>query len=203
MVDSRNFKMVTKQISDYWINAIKKQFNEAEITYDNGIFKEAIIKDIYIIRYTAIVNSLQYYKKIAYLEEYKNTCRKEELVCSYGESDKSINVALSDVDKVLKNENIIKQTNWNEKCLHSIYHGCKDEEFYLRVYDVDYVVPSGFSGFKELCFLVDKLDDNQNIQGGKEWLRVSLLGVFYEIVDMPKQTQKQYKQMSLFDFGVE
>ena len=73
MVDSRNFKMVTKQISDYWINEIKKQFNEAQITYDNGILKEAIIKDIHIIRYTAIVNSLQYYKKIAYLEEAATT----------------------------------------------------------------------------------------------------------------------------------
>lgn len=34
MVDSRNFKMITKQISDYWISAIKKQFNEAQMVCD-------------------------------------------------------------------------------------------------------------------------------------------------------------------------
>lgn len=34
MVDSRNFKMITKQLSDYWISEIKKQFNEAKIVCD-------------------------------------------------------------------------------------------------------------------------------------------------------------------------
>ena len=184
---------------DYWVKKIKEYDDLADVK-TNGTQLEAIIKEQHIIRFNINVNSLQYYRKISYLPEFKDSCRKEEYICAYGDSEKSILIALKDIQTYILNEIAIINIDWNKKCLKSIYHESKKDEFCLKVLKVEYHTPTGFTGFKELCLLTDKLNEEQNIQGGESWLRASLIGVFYEIVDIPKQKQKDYKQMSIFDY---
>ena len=192
--------MINEAITDYWVEKIREYDNNSTIVLKENIFQKAIIKERHILVYNSIVNSLQYYRKIAYLPEYEKNCRKEEYVCAYGESDKSILIALKDMQVYISNENSIIHTDWNKKCLKSIYHESKKEEFYLKVLKVEKHTPDGFTGLEELCFLTDRLNDKQNIVGGEKWIRISLLGIFYEIVDIPKEENKEYTQMTIFDF---
>lgn len=186
---------------DYWVKKIKEYDDLADVK-TNGIELEAVIKEQHIIRFNTNVNSLQYYRKISYLPEFKDSCRKEEYICAYGDREKSILIALKDIQAYISKELDIINTDWNKKCLKSIYHESKKDEFYLKVLKVEYHTPTGFIGFKELCLLTDKLNEEQNIQGGESWLRASLIGVFYKIVDIPKQEKKNpsYVQTTIFDF---
>lgn len=197
--------MITKKISDYWINRINEKFKGKGFqTFSDGnlMFQYALI-DKYIIKYSEIVNSLQLYIKLNHLPEFEKNCKKEELVCSYGESEKSIDVCIDDILKRQKEEENIKNTDWSKYCLHSIYHGCKNEEFYIKVHKVVNAIPTGFSGFKELCFDCQCFE-NQGYDTKREFLRVSLLGIFYEVVKIPdafkEHKQQAMKKMSIWDF---
>ena len=81
--------MITKKISDYWRNRINEKVKGKGFqTFSDGnlIFQYAYI-DKFIIKYSKIVNSLQLYKKYPEIE----------LICSYGESEKSIDVCIDDL----------------------------------------------------------------------------------------------------------
>lgn len=193
--------MITKQISDYWVKRINEKFKGIgfqTFSDTNCIFQYAYVNK-YIIKYSKIVNSLQLYTKLNYLPEFEKNCKKEELICSYGESEKSIDVCIDDILKRQKQEENIRNTDWNKYCLHSIYHGSKDEEFYIKVFKVVEAIPTGFSGFKELCFDC-QCYENQNYKVERNFLRVSLLGTFYEIVEIPDVFNKKKQKLTIFDF---
>lgn len=91
--------MITKQISDYWVKRINEKFKGIgfqTFSDTNCIFQYAYVNK-YIIKYSKIVNSLQLYKK------YPET----ELLCSYGESEKSIDVCIEDlITEINKNKKL-------------------------------------------------------------------------------------------------
>lgn len=85
------------------------------------------------------------------------------------------------------------------KCLQSTYHGSKKEEFYLQILDEDVVTPTGFVGTQEPCYKV-KAFDGQGYKTDTTWLRKSLIGTLYEVVDTPQRFLKTNMQLSIFDF---
>ncbi len=185
-----------RRISDYWIQMIKDTYPNADIKIkEDRMLDIAIIDNIHIIRYNRPANALTYARKILYLKEYEPTVRKEEYICGYGCELESVEIALDDIKKYIDFIESIKNTDWKNKCLKSTYHEYAKEEFYLEVFETDYQVPTGFAGHKELCLLCDTLDGK--VKEGKQWLRASLIGKLYIIVEKPK---KQPKQMSIFDY---
>ena len=190
---------MNKEISDYWLHQINSKLKGMgfQTFSDPGCLFEYAIVDNYKIIYNKIVNSLQLYKKIAYLPEYESTCRKEDLICSYGCELKSIDPCIDDIFNDIKFEEKMKNTDWTKYCLKSIFHQFDSEEYYLKVFSVKKVIPTGFAGFKELCFENEPFE-GQNMQMGKQYLRCSLIGSLYKVVEIPSKFKE--RQMTLFDF---
>lgn len=91
----------------------------------------------------------------------------------------------------------IQNIDWSQKCLKSLYRDSQKEQFYVKVFGVVNTIPSGFKDKKELCFDC-QCYNGQGMKVERIYLRCSLIGSLYEIVDIP-ETFKM-KQMSIFDF---
>lgn len=191
-----------KNKSDYWLKKINDEFHGIgfqTFSDTNKIFTYALI-NAYKIIYNKTVNSLQLYKKIAYIPEFEESCRKEELICSYGCELKSIDICIQDIFKDMKFEEELINKDWNKYCLKSTYHESDKHEFYVKVHKVVNVIPTGFKGIKELCFDCENFE-GQNMNKDRSYLRCSLIGHLYEIVEIPnKFKQKPMKPMTIFDF---
>lgn len=191
-----------KNKSDYWIKKINDKFHGIgfqTFSDSNIIFTYALINNYKII-YNKTVNSLQLYKKIAYIPEFEESCKKEELICSYGCELKSIDICIEDIFKDMKFEEELINKDWNKYCLKSTYHESDKHEFYVKVHKVVNAIPTGFKGIKELCFDCENFE-GQNMNKDRGYLRCSLIGHLYEIVEIPdKFKQKPMKPMTIFDF---
>lgn len=85
------------------------------------------------------------------------------------------------------------------KCLRSTYRGSKKDEFYLEILDEVVAIPSGFNQ-PEDCYKV-RVFDGQGFKTDVHWLRKTLIGTLYEVVDTPNQfLPSQNKQLTIFDF---
>lgn len=91
----------------------------------------------------------------------------------------------------------IKKIDWTTHCLKSIYHESKDKEFYIKVFNVGEYEPTGFKNAKQLCFDC-QCYARQGYIVERGFLRCSLIGSLYEIVDIPNEFKM--KQLSIFDF---
>lgn len=81
-----------------------------------------------------------------------------------------------------------------DKCLKSLYRN--EGQFYLKILDEAITVPTGFLD-KEPCYKV-QCYEGQGFRTDITWLRKSLIGSLYEIVDIPDKFKK--KQLTIFDF---
>lgn len=88
---------------------------------------------------------------------------------------------------------------YNLKCLCSNYHDNIKYEFYLQILDDDIVIPTGFSDGPEPCYKV-KAFEGQEVNSSIIWLRKSLIGSLYVVVDIPNKFLNSYKQLTIFDF---
>ena len=87
--------------------------------------------------------------------------------------------------------------DWNKKCLKSLYRDTEKQQFYIKVYDVLKTTPTGFANCVEPCFDC-KCFEGQGFDTSRNYLRCSLIGVLYEIVDIPDKFKK--KIFTIFDF---
>lgn len=81
------------------------------------------------------------------------------------------------------------------KCLKSLYR--HEGQFFLKILDEAIMIPTGFEGHEEPCYKV-QCYEGQGFRTDISWLRKSLIGILYEIVDIPKQFKQ--KQLTIFDF---
>ena len=198
--------MIDKQISKYWLGQITsklKGYNINTFSDSNLLFEYAIINDKYKIYYSEINNSLQLYKIISVLELFEKEANREELICSYGESEKSVDLLIEDIFKDIKWEEELINKDWNKYCLKSTYHESDKHEFYVKVHKVVNAIPTGFKGIKQLCFDCENFE-GQNINKDRGYLRCSLIGHLYKIIEIPDKflnnSKKINRRLSIFDF---
>lgn len=192
--------MLSKAISNYYSKQIHTKLNGFSINsfYDKDcIFEYSVIGDSYKIYFSNLCNTLQLYKINSKVEMFKKEANLDTLICSYGCNEKSIEFCIDDIFNDIKFEDKMKNTDWNKYCLKSNYHQSDSDEFYLKVLDVKKTVPTGFTGSKELCFYNEPFG-NQNIKMEQSYLRCSLVGSLYKVVEIPSKFKA--RQLTLFDF---
>lgn len=91
----------------------------------------------------------------------------------------------------------IQNIDWSKKCLKSLYRDSQKEQFYVKIFGVVNTIPSGFKDIKELCFDCQCYEE-QGMRVKRTYLRCSLIGSLYEIVDIPDKFRM--KQYSIFDY---
>lgn len=82
--------------------------------------------------------------------------------------------------------------DWTKYCLKGIY-----QDVYIKVYDIVVTTPTGFSNIQEECFDC-ACYDGQGFDTSRHYLRTSLIGSLYKIVEIPKRFKE--RQLSIFDF---
>ena len=83
--------------------------------------------------------------------------------------------------------------DWNKYCLKSLYR--HEGQFYIEVFGVRTAIPDGFSQ-PEQCFEC-RCFEGQGFDTSVSFLRTSLIGSLYEIVEKPKHFC--YVQLTMFD----